>query len=67
MVFSWAAGGDATTAPAGPAGQMPGADPVSLALGALTVSPILVGVLGVLVAAGEFSTGIIRTTIAAVG
>lgn len=67
MVFSWAAGGDAGTAPAGPPGQVPGADPVSLALGALGVSQILVGVLGVLVAAGEFSTGIIRTTIAAVG
>lgn len=42
-------------------------DPVQLALGAIDLTAMLVGVLGVLVIAGEYSTGLIRTTIAAVG
>lgn len=42
-------------------------DPVQLALGAVDLTAMLVGVLGVLIVAGEYSTGLIRTTIAAVG
>lgn len=42
-------------------------DPVQLALGAIDLTAMLVGVLGVLLIAGEYSTGLIRTTIAAVG
>jgi ABC-type transport system involved in multi-copper enzyme maturation permease subunit len=42
-------------------------DPVQLALGAIDLTAMLVGVLGVLIIAGEYSTGLIRTTIAAVG
>ena len=42
-------------------------DPVQLALGAVDLTAMIVGVLGVLVIAGEYSTGLIRTTFAAVG
>ena len=53
-------------------GEAPGAaarltGPVQLALGAIDLSAMIVGVLGVLLVAGEYSTGLIRTTIAAVG
>jgi ABC-2 type transport system permease protein len=41
--------------------------PVQLALGAIDLTAMLVGVLGVLLVAGEYATGLIRTTIAAVG
>jgi ABC-2 type transport system permease protein len=42
-------------------------DPVQLALGAVDLTAMIVGVLGVLIIAGEYSTGLIRTTFAAVG
>ena len=41
--------------------------PVELSLGAIDLTAMIVGVLGVLMVAGEYSTGLIRTTIAAVG
>ena len=63
MIFSaTAASGD--PAP-GPAALL--TDPVELALGAISLSAMIVGVLGVLLRAGEYSTGLIRTTLAAVG
>ena len=39
---------------------------VSLSLGGFTLAELVVGVLGVLIAASEYSTGLIRTTFAAV-
>ncbi|TDC74265.1 ABC transporter permease [Streptomyces hainanensis] len=56
-------------APSGPPG--PGAsggdsDAVSLALTGVTFASLAVGVLGVLLSAGEYSTGMIRSTLAAV-
>ena len=50
-------------------GQGPGrglADPTSLSLGGATLAALAVGVLGVLTAAGEYSTGSIRATFSAV-
>ena len=62
MIFAaTAASGDAP----GAAARLTG--PVQLALGAIDLSAMIVGVLGVLLVAGEYSTGLIRTTIAAVG
>ncbi|NJP99267.1 ABC transporter permease [Streptomyces sp. PLAI1-29] len=43
-----------------------GADAVSLALTGVTFASLAVGVLGVLLSAGEYSTGMIRSTLAAV-
>lgn len=40
--------------------------PVELALGAIDLTAMIVGVLGVMIIAGEYATGLIRTTIAAV-
>jgi hypothetical protein len=53
-------------------GEAPGAaarltGPVELSLGAIDLSAMIVGVLGVLLVAGEYATGLIRTTLAAVG
>ena len=58
------------TAGSGVSGPGPGAqltDPVSLALGAVDLAQLIVGVLGVLVVATEYSTGLIRTSVATVG
>jgi ABC-2 type transport system permease protein len=41
-------------------------DPVSLSLAGFNLSRLIVGVLGVLVVSAEYSTGLIRTTLAAV-
>ncbi|MEM9514904.1 MAG: ABC transporter permease [Actinomycetota bacterium] len=62
IIFSATAGSDE---PAGPATLL--TDPVQLALAASDMSAMIIGVLGVLLIAGEYSTGLIRTTIAAVG
>ncbi|MEO1055674.1 MAG: ABC transporter permease [Actinomycetota bacterium] len=62
IIFSVTAGSDE---PAGPATLL--TDPVQLALAASDMSAMIIGVLGVLLIAGEYSTGLIRTTIAAVG
>ncbi|GGN90611.1 ABC transporter permease [Actinoplanes lobatus] len=48
----------------GPGGEA--TDPVGLALSGATFAALAVGVLGVLLAAGEYSTGMIRSTLAAV-
>jgi ABC-2 type transport system permease protein len=62
MIFSAVAeSGEA----AGPATLL--TDPLDLALAGLTLGEMIVGVLGVLIVAGEYSTGLIRTTFAAVG
>lgn len=62
MIFSAVAeSGDAT----GPATRL--TDPVDLALGGIGLTEMIIGVLGVLVVAGEYSTGLIRTSFAAVG
>jgi ABC-2 type transport system permease protein len=41
--------------------------PVELALGAVDLAAMIIGVLGVVLVAGEYATGLIRTTFAAVG
>jgi ABC-2 type transport system permease protein len=63
MIFAATASSDE----AAPARATILSDPVQLALGAIDLTAMLVGVLGVLIIAGEYSTGLIRTTIAAVG
>ena len=47
-------------------GGGPGHDAVSAALNGFGLAPFAVGVLGVLVVSGEYSTGMIRTTLSAV-
>ncbi|MGW3647172.1 ABC transporter permease [Streptomyces sp. NPDC000878] len=54
-----------TDGPPGP-GSGGTSDAVSLALTGVTFASLAVGVLGVLLAAGEYSTGMIRSTLAAV-
>ncbi|MER7930145.1 ABC transporter permease [Streptomyces sp. NPDC096057] len=55
------------TATGGPPGASSGdSDAVSLALTGVTFASLAVGVLGVLLAAGEYSTGMIRSTLTAV-
>jgi len=62
MIFSAVAeSGEA----AGPATLL--TDPIDLALAGMALGEMIVGVLGVLIVAGEYSTGLIRTTFAAVG
>jgi hypothetical protein len=60
----------AITGPGGePGGPGPGAamtDSVGASLGATTLGALLVGVLGVLLVTGEYATGMIRSTLAAV-
>jgi len=63
LVFS-SVGGNMEGPPGG--GPAESSDPVSLSLAGFSLAQIVVGVLGVLVAAGEYSTGLIRTTFAAV-
>ncbi len=62
MIFSAVA--DSETAP-GPAAGL--SSPVDLALAGIGLTEMIIGVLGVLVVAGEYSTGLIRTSFAAVG
>lgn len=62
MIFSAVA--DSETAP-GPAAAL--SNPVDLALGGVGLTEMIIGVLGVLVVASEYSTGLIRTSFAAVG
>jgi len=62
MVFSAVAGGDETP---GPAASL--TDPVEVALAGVGITEMIVGVLGVMFVAGEYSTGLIRTAFAAVG
>lgn len=63
MIFSLVAESGAE-AP-GPAAFL--SDPVDLALGGIGITEMVVGVLGVIIVAGEYSTGLIRTAFAAVG
>ena len=63
MIFSSVAGSDAE-AP-GPAAFL--TDPVDVALGGVGLAEMVIGVLGVMVVAGEYSTGLISTSFAAVG
>lgn len=63
MIFSATA--DSGEATSGPAAGL--TNPIDVALGAVNLTQMIVGVLGVLVVAGEYSTGLIRTSIAAVG
>lgn len=63
MIFSATAGsGEAT--PRAATGLV---GPVELSLGAIELTALIVGVVGVLVSAGEYTTGLVRTTIMAVG
>ncbi|MEU6247953.1 ABC transporter permease [Glycomyces sp. NPDC047010] len=58
---------DAAAGMGGPPGADTGSsDAVSLALTGLSFASLVVGVLGVLLTAGEYSTGMIRSTLAAV-
>ena len=63
MIFSAVAESDADTP--GPAAFL--TDPVDVALGGIGLTEMIIGVLGVLFVAGEYSTGLIRTGFAAVG
>lgn len=63
MIFSATAGSD--EAAPGPAAFA--TDPVEIALGSINLTQLIVGVIGVMVVAGEYSTGLIRTTMAAIG
>ncbi|GAB2886494.1 ABC transporter permease [Streptomyces mayteni] len=56
----------ATSGPPGPGSNGGDSDAVSLALTGVTFASLAVGVLGVLLSAGEYSTGMIRSTLAAV-
>ncbi len=62
MIFSATATSEEAT---GPAAAL--TDPVQLALASVDLTAMIIGVLGVLIIAGEYATGLIRTTIAAVG
>jgi ABC-type transport system involved in multi-copper enzyme maturation permease subunit len=48
----------------GPGG--PGSDPVGASLGGVSLGQLIIGVVGVVLVAGEYSTGMIRSTLAAV-
>ncbi len=63
MIFSAVAESDAQTP--GPAAFL--SDPVEVALGGVGLTEMLIGVLGVLVVTNEYSTGLIRTSLAAAG
>jgi hypothetical protein len=54
------------TGPGGGAGQDDGEDPVSISLSGVMLAQLIVGSLGVLMTAGEYSTGMIRSSLAAV-
>ncbi|MEM9748054.1 MAG: hypothetical protein AAF945_15260 [Actinomycetota bacterium] len=62
MIFSAVADSDEAT---GPAALLTG--PVELALSGIGITEMIVGVLGVMIVAGEYSTGLIRTWFAAAG
>ncbi len=62
MIFSAVAESGATSGPA--AGLT---NPVDVALGAVGLTAMIIGVLGVMFVASEYSTGLIRTAFAAVG
>ncbi|MEO0494026.1 MAG: hypothetical protein AAF081_11475 [Actinomycetota bacterium] len=62
MIFSAVAESDEQ---AGPAAFLN--DPVDIALGGIGLSEMIIGVLGVMFVAGEYSTGLIRTAFASVG
>ena len=63
MIFSAVAGTDTQTP--GPAAFL--SNPVDVALGGIGLTAMITGVLGVLVVAGEYSTGLIRTAFTAAG
>lgn len=63
VVFSMSANGDTTQT-----GPMTGvSDPLAVSLGSITLTQLIVGVVGVLIVAGEYSTGLLRTLFGAVG
>ena len=66
VMFSSIAGSGGTTGGAGPGPAMTSSDPVALSLSGFHLTQLIVGVLGVLVVTAEYSTGMIRTTFAAV-
>ncbi|MEU6371808.1 ABC transporter permease [Streptomyces sp. NPDC046909] len=57
---------DGAAAGGPPGGSASDSDAVSLALTGVSLAQLAIGVLGVLLAAGEYSTGMIRSTLAAV-
>ncbi len=62
---TYSPGAAASSGPSGPGSGSP-SDAVSLALLGSTFASLAIGVLGVLVSAGEYTTGMIRSTLAAV-
>ncbi|MGW2328082.1 ABC transporter permease [Streptomyces sp. NPDC001700] len=56
----------ATSGPPGPGSSGASSDAVGLALTGVSFAQLAIGVLGVLLSAGEYSTGMIRSTLAAV-
>ena len=63
MIFAATAGSDEPTP--GPGALL--SDPVEIALGSINLTQLIVGVVGVLIVAGEYSTGLISTAIASIG
>jgi len=59
-------GGDGASAGPGAAGSGQATDPTSLSLAGTTFAQLILGTLGVLLTATEYSTGMIRSTLAAV-
>jgi ABC-type transport system involved in multi-copper enzyme maturation permease subunit len=64
-VFALSAGGDGPGAQGPPGASL--TDPVAISLGGINVTQLVIGIVGVLIVAGEYSTGLIRTTFTAVG
>ncbi|MFE6823698.1 ABC transporter permease [Streptomyces sp. NPDC057690] len=64
--YTYSADAVASGGPPGPGAGSGDSDAVSLALTGVSFAQLAVGVLGVLLAAGEYSTGMIRSTLAAV-
>ncbi|MDP9794977.1 ABC-type transport system involved in multi-copper enzyme maturation permease subunit [Catenuloplanes nepalensis] len=63
--FAWSPDAGGEVGPPGPLGP-DGADAVSIAISGTTFASLALGVLGVLVGAGEYTTGLIRATLTAV-
>ncbi|WPB88154.1 ABC-2 transporter permease [Streptomyces malaysiensis] len=64
--YTYSPGATSTSGPPGPGSSSGDSNAVSLALTGVSFASLAVGVLGVLLSAGEYSTGMIRSTLAAV-
>ncbi|MFE9812930.1 ABC transporter permease [Streptomyces sp. NPDC005548] len=64
--YTYSPGAVANSGPPGPGGSGADSTAVSLALTGVSFAQLAIGVLGVLLSAGEYSTGMIRSTLTAV-